>query len=207
MSAGPGGRDLVVRPVHPQDRESITRVVTAAFGEEGEVVARLVERLEASRAVALGLVAEVGGAVVGHVMLTQCWVDTRQRMRQVLVLSPLSVAPDHQRAGVGGALLAAALDAAEADGWPAVFLEGSPAYYSARGFAPAGDHGFERPSPRIPHAAFQVALLSTHDGTLTGPLVYRDAFWELDCVGLRDPLLAELESEPESEPGGRSEGR
>ncbi|WP_200920115.1 GNAT family N-acetyltransferase [Nocardioides sp. Leaf307] len=201
MSAGPSGRDLVVRPVHPQDRESITRVVTAAFGEEGEVVARLVERLEASRAVALGLVAEVGGAVVGHVMLTQCWVDTRERLRQVLVLSPLSVAPDHQRGGVGGALLAAALDAAEADGWPAVFLEGSPAYYSARGFVPAGDHGFERPSPRIPHAAFQVALLSTHDDTLTGPLVYRDAFWQLDCVGLRDPLLAELESEP----GGRSE--
>ena len=28
---------------------------------------------------------------------------------------------------------------------------------------------------------------------MTGPLVYCDAFWALDCVGLRDPLLAELE--------------
>ena len=28
---------------------------------------------------------------------------------------------------------------------------------------------------------------------MTGGLVYCDAFWELDCVGLRDPLLAELE--------------
>ena len=29
---------------------------------------------------------------------------------------------------------------------------------------------------------------------MTGPLVYCEAFWALDCVGLRDPLLAELEA-------------
>ena len=28
---------------------------------------------------------------------------------------------------------------------------------------------------------------------MTGALVYCDAFWTEDCVGLRDPLLAELE--------------
>ena len=28
---------------------------------------------------------------------------------------------------------------------------------------------------------------------MTGTLVYCEAFWALDCVGLRDPLLAELE--------------
>ena len=39
-------------------------------------------------------------------------------------------------------------------GAPAVFLEGSPAYYSARGFEPATPRGFTRPSVRIPQPAF-----------------------------------------------------
>ena len=28
---------------------------------------------------------------------------------------------------------------------------------------------------------------------MTGALVYAEPFWEHDCVGLRDPLLSQLE--------------
>ena len=45
---------------------------------------------------------------------------------------------------------------------------------------------------RIPAPAFQVTVLPAHEEWTAGRLVC-DAFWELDCVGLRDPLLAELE--------------
>jgi putative acetyltransferase len=38
-----------------------------------------------------------------------------------------------------------------------------------------------------------VVVLAAHEEWMTGRLVYCDAFWELDCVGLRDPLLAALE--------------
>ena len=137
--------------------------------------------------------AELDGAVVGHAQLNRSWVDARRALVDVLVLSPLSVDPGHQRRGIGTALLAAAVGAAEAVASPALFLEGSPAFYGARGFGPAGDHGFLRPSARIPGPAFQVALTDAHEEWMTGALVYCDAFWALDCVGLRDPLLAELE--------------
>ena len=53
--------------------------------------------------------------------------------------------------------------------------------------------GFVRPSVRIPDPAFQVALLAGHEEWMTGALVYVDPFWSEDRVGLRDPLLAELE--------------
>ena len=49
------------------------------------------------------------------------------------------------------------------------------------------DLGFRKPSLRIPDAAFQVHPLSAHEPWMTGTLVYAAAFWELDCVGLRDP--------------------
>jgi putative acetyltransferase len=78
-------------------------------------------------------------------------------------------------------------------GAPAVFLEGSPDYYSSRGFEPAAPRGFGRPSARIPEPAFQVVLLDAHEPWMTGALVYCEAFWAHDCVGLRDPLLATLE--------------
>jgi putative acetyltransferase len=90
--------------------------------------------------------------------------------------------------------VAAAIEQARTLGGPALFLEGSPAYYGARGFERGSAHGFARPSPRIPDPAFQVVLLPGHEPWMRGPLVYCHPFWEHDCVGLRDPELAELEA-------------
>jgi putative acetyltransferase len=180
-----------IRPERPSDRESVRRVVAAAFADEGPTITALVEALDASGRVVASLVAEVDGSVVGHVQLNRSWLDAPRRLVDVLVLSPLSVEPGRQGQGIGGALVAAAIAAAGESGAPALFLEGSPAYYSARGFRRADGLGFERPSTRIPGAAFQVAVLPAHEAWMTGRLVYCDAFWELDCVGLRDPLSLE----------------
>jgi putative acetyltransferase len=180
---------LEIRPVQADDRASVRRVVGAAFG--GERVPDLVEALAAAGDVLVALVAEVDGAVAGHVMLSRSWVDARERLVEVAVLSPLSTDPVHQRHGIGTALVAAAIDAARRAGEPAVFLEGDPGFYGRRGFAPATSLGFVPPSPRVPEPAFQVALL---DAELPrGPLVYCQTFWTQDCVGLRDPHLAAVE--------------
>lgn len=193
MTTGPAGSAVRVRPAAPADREAVRRVVGTAFADEGSTVTALLDALDATGRVVTSLVAEVDGAMVGHVQLNRSWLDARERLVDVLVLSPLSVEPGHQGRGIGGALVAAAIDAATEVGAPALFLEGSPAYYSARGFRRADELGFGRPSPRVPSAAFQVVVLPAHEEWMTGRLVHCDAFWELDCVGLRDPLLAELE--------------
>lgn len=176
-----------VRSATPTDRDDVRAVVAAAFGEQGDRVAQLVDALASSGNARAGLVAEADGAVVGHVQLTRSWVDARRALVEVLVLSPLSVAPDRQGRGVGTTLLAAAVAEAERLGAPAVFLEGSPAYYGARGWSPAQPLGFTAPSTRIPGPAFQVVLLSSYEDWMTGALVYCEPFWALDCVGLRDP--------------------
>jgi putative acetyltransferase len=172
----------------PADRAAVRRVVEAAFrAEKSPRVADMVEALQAGDEFAGGLsfVAERGGEPVGHVMLTRGWVDAPRQLVDVHVLSPLSVLPGHQRTGVGRALVAHALAAAETVGSPAVFLEGDPAYYSRLGLEPGGPHGFTRPSVRIPEAAFQVVTLGAHEPWMTGALVYPDTFWAMDCVGLR----------------------
>lgn len=180
---------LEVRPARAGDRASIRRVDRAAFGDDQ--VADLVDALVVAGDALAGLVAVLDGEVVGHVQLNRCWVDARERLVEVAVLSPLATHPSHQAGGIGTALVAAALDTARDAGEPAVFLEGDPGYYGQRGFASAVPLGFGRPSPRIPEPAFQVALL---DPDLPrGPLVYCQPFWTHDCVGLRDPRLARVE--------------
>ncbi len=159
-------------------------VLTAAFADDGRV-ADLADALlgRADRPDA-AFVAEQDGDVVGHVQLSRAWVDARQLV-DVLVLSPLGVAPPHQRHGIGAALCRAAVNAAIRIGAPALFLEGDPAYYSRLGWERASDHGVAAPSARIPDAAFQVIVLPTWDTWMTGALVYNDTFWSHDCVGLR----------------------
>lgn len=186
-----------IRPATDADGPAVQRIVEAAFGpDEGPTVARLVTALDESGSTRASLVAEVdtgdGQSVVGHVQLNRSWVDARRALVDVLVLSPLSVAPDHHGQGIGGELLAAAVVEAERLGAPAVFLEGDPGFYSTRGWSPAGPLGFTAPSARIPGPAFQVITLAGHEDWMVGALVYCEPFWSLDCVGLRDPLLAEL---------------
>jgi putative acetyltransferase len=185
---GDGGTSL--RAERPEDLMAIRDVVGQAFAEQ-DVVPDLVDALRASPAWLDGLsfVAEVGGRVVGHVLLTRGLLDARERLVDVLVLSPLAVLPVMQGQGIGGALVRHGLAAAEARGEPAVFLEGAPAYYGRFGFRPGGSLGFRRPSLRIPEVAFQVATTSAYRPWMTGTLVYPDVFWRLDCVGLRGERL------------------
>lgn len=173
-----------IREAVPADDDAIDEVVGAAFAARRDVVVGLVRELRRTGAARTELVAEDDGGPVGHVLLSRGWIDAAPRLVEALVLSPLSVAPGAQRRGVGRALVEAALAAATGRA-PAVFLEGDPAYYGRSGFVAALPHGFLRPSERIPAAGFQVRLLDGHEPWMTGVLVYPDAFWSLDCVGLR----------------------
>lgn len=177
-----------VRRAEPSDRAAIETVVRAAFAEE-PVVASIVADLHAAGRAEIELVA-VDDVVIGHVLLSRAWVDDETALAEVLVLSPLGVAPERQGSGVGGALIAAALDAAREAGESHVFLEGDPGYYARHGFGPALEHGFLRPTDRIPGPAFQVAVLAERD--ITGRLVYPDAFWAHDAAGLRGETLAQV---------------
>ena len=184
-----------IRAQRPDESEAALRVVADAFGAEGpavvgvwrDVVARGLDRAQ--------LVAVApDGAVVGHVGLSHAWLDTQPTLLDLLVLSPLSVAPAHQAGGIGTALLRAAVAEADRLGAPLVVLEGDPGYYSRRGWSPAADLGIEAPTHRVPGPAFQAVPLAAYQSWMRGRVVYRDVWWEHDSTGLRDPLLAQVEA-------------
>ena len=173
---------MEIRPERLDDHEAVLDVHRQAFGDHGQVVAGLAEAL---RPAALSLVAEDQGRVVGNVMVTRSLLDAPRRLVPVQVLSPLGVLPEYQRRGIGSALVRRCLELLDERREPLLFLEGDPGYYSRLGFTAGGDHGFRKPSLRIPDAAFQVKTLSAYEPWMTGTFVYAQAFWDHDCVGLR----------------------
>lgn len=179
---------LVIRPETAGDHREVHEVHARAFGD-GDRVPGLVRALRVAEAALapMSFVATVDDRVVGHVLLSAARLDAPRRIVDVLSLSPLGVVPECQGRGIGTQLIAHALEAADRQGVPLVFLEGSPHYYGTRGFEAAGVRGFRSPSLRIPEAAFQVARLSAHEPWMTGTFVYSEVFWAFDCVGLRDP--------------------
>jgi putative acetyltransferase len=185
---------LEIREAGDVDTPAVEAVVEAAFGEHGQAVNDVMARLRGAEDMAVELVALADDEVAGCVALSRAWLDARERLVDVLVLSPLAVAPDHQGGGIGSRLLEAVAAEAERLGAPLVFLEGAPGFYAPRGWEPAAAHDLERPSRRIPEPACQVRLLSRHRSWMTGRLVYPDVWWRLDLVGLRDPELAQVES-------------
>jgi putative acetyltransferase len=184
--------DFEVRPEQPADREDVLRVIAAAFGDEGELVADIWAGLGHHKRASL--VVEQGGHVLGHVGLSRAWIDARRALVETWMLSPLSVVPERQGQGIGTALVASAVEVARGNGVPALFVEGSPSYYGARGFERADRRGFLPAAlERTPRVAFQCAVLDAWEDWMTGQLIYPDIWWTHGGAGLRDPDLAEIE--------------
>jgi putative acetyltransferase len=170
------------------DIASVRDIHRRAFGDQGPIVADLVDTLRGTITADRGfsLVAEHAGRVVGHIMFTRGLLDAPRRLVEVQVLSPLAVTPEHEKRGIGSALVRAGLKIAAERAVPVVFVEGDPGYYRRFGFTPGGDQGFRKPSLRIPDAAFQAIRLAGHESWMIGTLVYSEPFWQHDAVGLRD---------------------
>lgn len=177
---------FTIRTEEEGDVDTIDRVVADAFGSPAE--ARLVRDIRASPLYRpeLALVAEIDGRsgreIAGHVMISGCSLRADSGAdSNIVILSPLAVAPDHQHHGVGAALVWDVLNRARTAGEPLVVVEGDPAYYQRFGFEPAADHALTIDVPDwAPPEAGQVILFDPSRTELRGTVVYPPAFDDLD---------------------------
>lgn len=173
---------MLIRTETAADHEAVREVLIDAFDGPDEALLVDLIRNSARFVPDLSIVAEVDGAVVGHILFS--YVDlVGDQIRQVLSLAPLAVAKSAQLSGVGRALVEEGLARCDRRGEPLVVLEGIPAYYPRFGFEPAAEHHIDKPAHGVPDEAFMVYRLAAYDPAYRGKLVYPPAFHEANAIG------------------------
>jgi putative acetyltransferase len=126
----------MIRLEEQGDAAAIYAVHAASFPTQLE--ARLVDALRTAGRLSVSLVAEVEGAVVGHVAFSP--VATAGGAVGV-GLGPVAVVDSHRRRGIAAALVRAGLDACRTSGFGWAVVLGEPAYYGRFGFRAAERFG------------------------------------------------------------------
>jgi putative acetyltransferase len=162
-----------IRPEQPIDSSRIRAVNLAAF--ETSTEADLVDALRKQAAPIISLVAEDGGAIVGHILFSPVTLDGNPEIR-MMGLAPMAVIPARQRQGIGSALIRDGLEACKRIGASAVVVVGHATYYPRFGFTPASRVGL-RCQYEVPDEVFMAVELDP--GTLRsmgGTVEYHPAF-------------------------------
>lgn len=167
-----GSTRWTTRPESSDDHSAVRALTIAAFETTDE--ADLVDALRVDEAWMDGLsmvATTVDDVVVGHALLTRCWVDDVP----ALCLAPCSVLPEYQRTGAGSAAIRAVLEAARGDEGPFVIVLGHPDYYPRFGFRRASLSGI-RLSVDVPDEALMAMSLDPERSLPSGTVRYAAPF-------------------------------
>jgi putative acetyltransferase len=127
--------EVLVRSETSADVDAITEVTVAAFRTlaiSDQTEQFIVAALRAAKALTVSLVAEVDGRVVGHVAFSP--VTISDDTPGWYGLGPVSVLPEYQRRGIGGALIREGISRLKDLDARGCCLVGHPEYYGRFGF-------------------------------------------------------------------------
>jgi putative acetyltransferase len=173
---GPVTVTTTIRPARPPDATAILAVVADAFSYGG--IRDPNEELAIVRGTwttqkngpLIELVADENGTIVGHLQAAPGSLDGEPT--PVAGVAPVCVGTQHQRSGIGSALMAALIDAATDRHWPLLVLLGDPAYYGRFGFEPAAPLGLSYPPVGTDNPHFQARKLPGYAEALRGEFSY-----------------------------------
>jgi putative acetyltransferase len=126
---------IVIRNETLDDVCAITEVTVAAFKTleiSNHTEQFIIEVLRASKVLTVSLVAELVGQVIGHIAFSP--VTISDGTPDWYGLGPVSVLPEHQRKGIGKALIKEGLSRLKAMNAQGCCLVGHPDYYRKFGF-------------------------------------------------------------------------
>ncbi len=126
---------IVIREETDADVTAICEVTVAAFKTleiSNHTEQFIVEALRAAKALAVSLVAEMDGRIIGHIAFSP--VTLSDGTQDWYGLGPVSVLPEYQRQGIGKALIREGLSRLKDMNAQGCCLVGHPDYYRKFGF-------------------------------------------------------------------------
>jgi putative acetyltransferase len=167
----PMNQEVVIRNETSTDIEAITGVTIAAFNTleiSNHTEQFIIGALRAAKALAVSLVAELDGRVIGHIAFSP--VSISDGAHGWYGLGPVSVLPEYQRQGVGKALMREGLSRLKDLKAQGCCLVGHPEYYRKFGF---------KNMPGLVHAGVpqEVFLALSLDGNVPqGEVTFHEGF-------------------------------
>lgn len=126
---------MIIRKETVEDVQAITEVTIAAFKNHpisNHTEQFIINALRAANALTISLIAEIDGQIVGHIAFSP--VTVSDGATGWYGLGPVSVLPDHQKQGIGTALINKGLSLLKELGGQGCALAGDPHYYKRIGF-------------------------------------------------------------------------
>ncbi len=161
----------MIRNETQADADAITDVTVAAFKTlevSHQTEQYIVAALRAANALAVSLVAEEDGRVIGHIAFSP--VTISDGSKDWYGLGPVSVLPVRQRQGIGKALIAEGLRRLKALNAKGCCLVGYPDYYRTFGFRSV-------PGLEVEGVPPEFVLALPFDGRFPqGAVIFHDAF-------------------------------
>jgi putative acetyltransferase len=152
--------DLTIRNENPSEYRAVEELTREAFwnkymlGCDEHFVLHNI-RKSPDFVSELDLVALNNKRIVGHIVYTRGVIRNDQNQDlAVLCFGPISVRPDLQKQGIGGALIRHTIGIARKMGYPAICIYGDPRYYHRFGF-----HCGEKYDVKTSDGKFAAALL------------------------------------------------
>lgn len=164
--------NIKIRKECPKDYKDIYELIKLAFataehsdGDEQDLATNL--RESDCYIPELALVAQMDGRILGHIMFTKITIaDT-----PAITLAPLSVLPEMQGKGIGGALIAKGHSIAKDLGYEYSILIGHAAYYPRFGYKMASSFGITSPID-VPDENHMVCDLQGKNSSISGQVKY-----------------------------------
>ncbi len=145
---------LIIRAETTEDYQTVRSVNEIAFGRKDE--AGLVDSLRADDAVLVSLVAESEKQIVGHILFSRMSIEAANRSVSAVALAPVAVLPQHQRKGIGEAMIRRGLDLLRDRGEQIVIVLGHPDYYPRFGFSCEKAQSLASPFPKEAYMAMEL---------------------------------------------------
>ena len=148
-------RRITIRPEEHKDYKSIVSLILRSFREgtdysDGTDIVALVEEIRDTEYCIpeLSFVAELDGEIVGHFLFSRFPLSTTPEGdhdgaddTELVMLAPVSVHADHQRQGVGSAMLRLGIEKVRELGYAGIIVEGNYHFYNTVGFVTSSEHG------------------------------------------------------------------
>ncbi|MGB0506239.1 MAG: GNAT family N-acetyltransferase [Pikeienuella sp.] len=163
---------MIIRSEHTADAAAIKAVTKAAFAtapHSDQTEAEIIDALRAADALTISLVAEDKEKITGHAAFSPVTINGNDM--GWYGLGPVSVDPNHQKSGIGSALINAGLEQLKSIKANGCVVLGDPNFYQRFGFK--ADKGLVLPNVQADY--FMRLVLGD---TASGEVAYHAGFGE-----------------------------